>query len=181
MSELTQLCTSNSDSQELKGNRLSYHFLADRASGLIYILLACLAFQLASKMGNMTTSQERTYFSSTKAVFVELNMNSIKKPNPRRRKVDVNSMANALEVLTAASEDDTAYKFKRKKGKFGSFITCINGIEQIPDENMFWMFYVNGKEEDEGVSSYIPKENDTITFKFEKVSNENKVLLMKKQ
>ncbi len=128
-----------------------------------------------------TFSAIRDNYSSTKAVITELNMDSIKKPNPRGRKVDVNPKANALEVLAAASEDDKAYKFKFKEGKFGSFITCINGIEQIPDENMFWMFYVNGKEEDEGVSSYIPKENDTITFKFEKVSNENKVLLMKKQ
>ncbi len=129
----------------------------------------------------MDTTNLRVYHSSTKAVFIELNMDSIKKPNPRRRKVDVNSNANALDVLTAASEEDSAYKFRDKKGMFGTVITGINGIGQIPEANMFWILYVNGKEADEGVSSFVPNENDVITFKFEKVSNGQKLVLLKKQ
>ncbi len=123
----------------------------------------------------MDTTKLEMYHSSTKPVFIELNMDSIKKPNPRRRIVVVNSHASALDVIIAASGEDSAYKFKHRKGKFSEiFIKGINGIEEIPEENMFWILYVNGKQVDELVDSFVPDRNDVITMKFEKVCKEEK-------
>lgn len=50
--------------------------------------------------------------------------------------------------------------------KYGAFVNCINSV--CSGNNYYWMYYINGKSASVGASSYFPKSNDTIEFKYEK-------------
>jgi hypothetical protein len=61
--------------------------------------------------------------------------------------------------------------FNYKKYTYGAFITEIEGLK--PNNNEYIAIYVNGKYSDKGVSSIMPKNNDTIEFKLEKMPKQN--------
>ncbi|MCC5894216.1 MAG: DUF4430 domain-containing protein [Alkalibacterium sp.] len=44
------------------------------------------------------------------------------------------------------------------------FIEAIEGIEQDPEEKMFWVYEVNDEMVNEGAGDFIPAENDLITW-----------------
>jgi len=50
----------------------------------------------------------------------------------------------------------------------GELIEEINGIKGDTKTNTYWIYYINGKSATEGISSYIVKPNDVITWKYEK-------------
>lgn len=52
----------------------------------------------------------------------------------------------------------------------GFFVEEINDIKNDPKENRFWLYYVNGKEANVGISGYILKPGDVIEWKFDKVN-----------
>lgn len=59
-------------------------------------------------------------------------------------------------------------KFEEKKfSSLGSYIYSINNIKELPREGKYWIYYVNGKEGNVGVSNYILKEGDQIMWKLE--------------
>jgi len=59
-------------------------------------------------------------------------------------------------------------KFSAKEyAGMGALIEEINGIKNDIKTNNFWMFYVNGELSPVGASSYILKNNDVISWKYE--------------
>ena len=52
-----------------------------------------------------------------------------------------------------------------KHYSFGDFVTSINGV--VGDGPKYWTFYLNGKEAAMGAGSYVTKNSDTITWKFQ--------------
>ena len=52
----------------------------------------------------------------------------------------------------------------------GFFVEEINDIENNPKENSFWLYYVNGKEANVGITGYILKPGDVIEWKFDKIN-----------
>jgi hypothetical protein len=48
----------------------------------------------------------------------------------------------------------------------GEFIVSINGLKQ--NEDLTWIYYVNGKEAQVGISNYKINAGDTVTWKYEK-------------
>ncbi|MHB9782488.1 DUF4430 domain-containing protein [Streptococcus sp. 10F2] len=51
-------------------------------------------------------------------------------------------------------------------------VTSINGIEQKPDEQKYWLFDVNGKMSDKGAQDVELKDGDTIDWKLEAYQGE---------
>ena len=49
----------------------------------------------------------------------------------------------------------------------GALVEEINGIKNDIKANKFWFYYVNGRSANEGISSYILKNNDVIEWKYE--------------
>lgn len=47
------------------------------------------------------------------------------------------------------------------------FVTSINGIASNDAEKMYWTYYINGEMAMVGVNSYITKDSDIITWKYE--------------
>jgi len=50
----------------------------------------------------------------------------------------------------------------------GYLIEEFNGTKNDNASGTYWVYYINGKSADEGISSYIIKPNDTISWKYEK-------------
>lgn len=55
---------------------------------------------------------------------------------------------------------------KEFKG-MGYFLEAINGINNDNQNNKYWIYYINGQSAKMGISSYILKNNDLITWKYE--------------
>lgn len=49
----------------------------------------------------------------------------------------------------------------------GQFVEEINGIKNSPNTGFYWTFYINNQEAKIGISNYIIKPNDLITWKYE--------------
>lgn len=50
----------------------------------------------------------------------------------------------------------------------GYFVEEINGTKNDNQAGKYWIYYINGQSAKVGISSYILKNNDLITWKFEK-------------
>lgn len=50
----------------------------------------------------------------------------------------------------------------------GFFVEEINGIKNNPQTNEYWIYYINGASAQIGISQYKIKNNDLITWKYEK-------------
>jgi uncharacterized protein DUF4430 len=72
----------------------------------------------------------------------------------------------ALELL------ETAHQVEKKTSSVGSFVEGIDGIKNRSDR--FWLYYVNGKKPEVASDRYPTTPNDTIEWRFEKYSKEEK-------
>ena len=86
---------------------------------------------------------------------------------------------NFTELSFVANEKTTVYDFMdklRSEGKInfveknytgmGKFIETINGMKSGSDRS--WIYYVNGKEAEVGVSNYKINPGDIVSWKYEK-------------
>lgn len=69
--------------------------------------------------------------------------------------------------LTALQLLKFAHKVDLKGEKESAFVTGIDGRVTSTVNKEFWAFYVNGKQAEVGVGSYLVKNNDTIEWKIE--------------
>ncbi len=72
----------------------------------------------------------------------------------------------ALELLEAR------HQVEKKTSSVGSFVEGIDGIKNRTDR--FWLYSVNGKKPDVASDRYPTTANDTIEWRFEKYSEEEK-------
>ena len=49
----------------------------------------------------------------------------------------------------------------------GFFVDSINGVKSDTESNLYWVFYINDKKSDAGISATYLNPNDTITWKYE--------------
>lgn len=76
------------------------------------------------------------------------------------------SVFEMMKILEEESTTSNKFNFKYKEvSGLGSFITEINGVKGTPGK--YWMYYVNDKLASVGVSNYILKEGDIISWKNE--------------
>ena len=52
------------------------------------------------------------------------------------------------------------------------FITAIDGMEQDPDSNIYWLYLINGEFAEVGTKEYKVENNDKIEFNLENIDNE---------
>ena len=76
------------------------------------------------------------------------------------------SVFDAMKMIEEKSIASNPFSFKYKEiSGLGSFVTEINGVKGSPGE--YWIYYVNDKLASIGVSNYILKEGDIISWKNE--------------
>ncbi len=92
-----------------------------------------------------------------------------------------NSTPIQVELSYIATENSTVYDFMdqlREEGKItftektyagmGKFISSINGIKGNGEQN--WIYSVNGKEAQVGVSNYKINPGDVVSWRYEKAN-----------
>lgn len=70
-------------------------------------------------------------------------------------------------MLALKRRGDFDFQGKGSAG-LGWFVEAINGVKNNSFKNIFWFFYVNGQSSNVGISSYVLKPNDVISWKYEK-------------
>ncbi len=76
--------------------------------------------------------------------------------------IDKESVYDFMQNLEA--ENKISFKYK-DYGEMGKFIEEINGVKNSGEKN--WIYYINGKRAETGVSNYKLKPDDKITWKYE--------------
>lgn len=67
---------------------------------------------------------------------------------------------------------DYPFTFSGKEySGLGFFVEEINGVKNNTQEGRYWIYYINGKKAQVGISSYILKPNDIIMWKYEPDEN----------
>ena len=73
------------------------------------------------------------------------------------------------KILELASQNSPSFTFHSKEEPpYGHFIESINGIKEDTAAKLSWFIYKNGEESKVGIDKIIPKNGDTITFKYRK-------------
>lgn len=76
------------------------------------------------------------------------------------------SIFEAMKQIEEKSTNDNLFSFKyTEHSGLGSFITEINNMKGIPGK--YWIYYINNEKASVGVSKYILKEGDIISWKQE--------------
>jgi len=87
----------------------------------------------------------------------------------RKYEIAVPENSTVFDLMSALKQrGDFDFKGKNSTG-LGFFVEEINGLKNNPSDNTYWIYYVNGKAANVGISNYILKPNDVITWKYEKL------------
>jgi hypothetical protein len=77
--------------------------------------------------------------------------------------------SSVFDLMTAATKQFNNFSFRgREFPGLGFFVEEINGLSQDKKAGMYWIYYINGQKAQVGISQYKLKENDVITWKYEK-------------
>jgi uncharacterized membrane protein len=77
---------------------------------------------------------------------------------------DGSTVYDAMIALQSRKENNFSFSSKNYPS-LGNFIYKINGVKGTPGK--YWIYYINGKKASLGVSKYILKEGDRISWKQE--------------
>nr|XP_020831834.1 gastric intrinsic factor [Phascolarctos cinereus] len=80
--------------------------------------------------------------------------------------VSVEKGSVLLVVLEEAQRKNPTFKFESKMTSWGIYITSINNINEDENHRTYWQFLSGLTPLDEGVSYYIPYDNEHITANF---------------
>ena len=70
-------------------------------------------------------------------------------------------------MVQAQETSDLSFEGIEYSG-IGFFMEKINGLRQNPRVGKYWIYYINGVSAKVGISVYIIKDNDVISWKYEK-------------
>lgn len=106
---------------------------------------------------------------------LEWNVTVIDKPIPASYTTKVPNGTLLIDIMNKAADSEKQGPFDEYKstyyGALGYFITTINGTENDPSTNSYWLFYdeQTGASLECGVSSYLPVNGSTTLFRFVKI------------
>ncbi|MFH1946638.1 MAG: DUF4430 domain-containing protein [Candidatus Magasanikbacteria bacterium] len=72
-----------------------------------------------------------------------------------------------MQNLSASSIQPFSFSGKDYGAGMGYFVTEINGIKNNPQAGKYWIYYVNDKSAQVGISNYIINKGDKIKWKYE--------------
>ena len=128
---------------------------------IIGILAAALFLTACGQAPTITTTQETTT-ATTAAQSTTVTLNITK---------DGQAIEGSPFTLTFKEGDNLldVMKAQLKIVEKDGFISSINGVEQVPAENKYWLFDVNGTMSPVGAKEVILKAGDVIDWKLNKL------------
>jgi len=92
----------------------------------------------------------------------------ILKLNDNEYKISLAPSSSVLDLMNALQiRGDIKFQGHESAG-LGFFVESINGLKNFTDHTSYWIYYINGKSASVGISNYILKPGDIITWKYEK-------------
>lgn len=82
-------------------------------------------------------------------------------------KIPFNQRDSLYEVMNVMRENGLITFKDRSFSGLGSYIYSINNVEENRREGKYWIYYINGKSANVGVSNYVLKNNDEIEWRLE--------------
>lgn len=86
-------------------------------------------------------------------------------------KVSLPKGSTVFDLMQYAERQNNFQFYGKDFQGLGFFVSEINGVKQDPLKGSYWIYYINNQKAQVGVSGYIIKNNDTITWKYEKSSD----------
>lgn len=87
--------------------------------------------------------------------------------NSQKYPVGLAEKSTAFDAMSKlVTEKKISATFKEFSG-MGYFVDEINGMATDKQNGKYWIYYLNGKPAQAGISQYILKNNDLITWKYE--------------
>ena len=102
-------------------------------------------------------------------VCVKVTFPDINKPSPAPLIVSIQNGSTAFDALKAASKMDDCYKFTSRQTALGQYVTTVCRMKIDHSKKLYWMFYVDGNQGMAGVDSYVPKPNECVEMRYEKL------------
>lgn len=82
------------------------------------------------------------------------------------RSLNVSEDANTYSIIVQISdENNIPIDFKYYESVNGYFINAINNFYPDVNNSEYWSFFINGESSFEGISQYVPNENDELLFR----------------
>jgi hypothetical protein len=70
--------------------------------------------------------------------------------------------------LMVRAQETSDFQFRGQEFPgLGFFIQAINGLEQSPRLAKYWIYYINGKNAEIGISAYTVNNHDIISWRYE--------------
>lgn len=86
----------------------------------------------------------------------------------KKYEISVPENSTVYDLMNALKQrGDIDFQGKNSAG-LGFFVEEINGVKNSASNNTYWIYYINGKVAEVGISNYILKPNDVINWKYEK-------------
>jgi len=130
--------------------------------------MALSAFSALKLIGRNYIQPEQTERADSQNIEISDTDPSIK-PEPQSYNLEFkNDTANIISVyaLMQKLRDENKLTFTEKNyAGLGEFITSIGGVKNSTAKN--WIYYVNGKKAEVGVSNYQLKPGDVVSWKYE--------------
>ena len=81
--------------------------------------------------------------------------------------MSVASGSSVYDVMVQAQETSALRFTGSEFPGLGFFVEGINGLEQNPRDGKYWIYYINGKKANVGISIYNVQANDVVSWKYE--------------
>ena len=145
----------------MKKNKIIIFFLI--------IIAIFFVFFINSKTNDVNEKQiSKIAENSNKIQVPEINTKTIKvflEIEEEKYETEIFEKANIYELMKKLqSEEKIDFKTKNYSG-MGEFVDEINGIKNA---QKYWIYYVNGKKANIGISNYKINQNDIVSWKYEK-------------
>lgn len=116
-------------------------------------------------MEKSTEPKETVYIN----VCVKVEFEGISRQNPPMQNLSVANGATALDVFNVASISDPCYTVATKRSALGLSIESVCQYEVNHQKQFYWMLYIDDQMAMTGVDKYIPKTNECVTMKYQKL------------
>ena len=87
--------------------------------------------------------------------------------NDQKYNLKLKENATAYDAMQQLATDQKITATMKEYKGMGYFLEEINGIKNDNQNNKYWIYYINGQSAQMGISSYVLKNNDLITWKYE--------------
>jgi len=110
---------------------------------------------------NTTSSSE---ILPTKKIFIHVQLLI----EDKKYETDVDVGSSIYDVMKKLRNTQGLLFTTREYSGLGQFVEEINGVREDKQKGIYWLFYVNGQSANIGISNYIIKPNDLISWKYAK-------------